>query len=74
MMPLMLSLPNAPPQVGAYVGFATVGAFVAWYLFGSFAGIDLSQDGHTTVTWHQLTHWQQCESWKGFKVGAGRAC
>ena len=21
------------------------------------------QDGHTTVTWHQLTHWEECASW-----------
>jgi hypothetical protein len=29
--------------VGAYVGCATVGAFVVWYLCDSFLGIDLSQ-------------------------------
>lgn len=29
--------------VGAYVGCATVGAFVVWYLFDNFLGIDLSQ-------------------------------
>jgi len=33
------------------------------------AGIDLSQDGHKPVTFHQLTHWGDCASWKGFKVG-----
>ena len=54
--------------VGTYVGFATVGVFVAWYMYTSFFGIDLSQDGHSTVTWHQLTHWNQCSQWKGFQV------
>ena len=49
--------------VGAYVGFATVGVFCAWYMFDSVAGIDLSGDGHTTVTWHQLRHWESCDSW-----------
>eukprot|EP00775_Hariotina_reticulata_P011517 gene11517-11660_t len=52
--------------VGAYVGCATVGAFVVWYMFDNFMGIDLSQDGHTTVSWHQLTHWEECPTWKGF--------
>lgn len=55
--------------IGVYVGLATVGAFCSWYMFDSFMGIDLSADGHTTVTWHQLTHWEECPSWKGFKAG-----
>lgn len=54
--------------VGTYVGFATVGAFASWYMYTSFLGIDLSQDGHSTVTWNQLTHWNQCEDWAGFQV------
>eukprot|EP00878_Enallax_costatus_P033465 GHUV01036932.1.p1 GENE.GHUV01036932.1~~GHUV01036932.1.p1 ORF type:complete len:117 (-),score=11.77 GHUV01036932.1:191-541(-) len=29
--------------VGAYVGCATVGAFVVWYMFDNFMGIDLSK-------------------------------
>jgi len=28
----------------------------------------LSQDGHSTVTWYQLTHYTQCSQWKGFQV------
>jgi Ca2+-transporting ATPase len=52
--------------IGAYVGFATVGAFVTWYMYDSFLGLDLSGDGHTTVTWYQLTHWEECPTWKGF--------
>ena len=54
--------------VGTYVGFATVGAFVAWYMHDSFLGLDLSQDGHSTVTWYQLTHWNQCSTWRNFHV------
>ncbi len=46
-----------PPQVGA---------FVSWYMFDRFLGIDLSKDGHSTVTWEQLVGWQSCSSWKGF--------
>lgn len=54
--------------VGLYVGFATVGAFVTWYLCDRFLFIDLSHDRHTTVSWHQLTHWQECETWENFTV------
>lgn len=54
--------------VGFYVGFATVAAFAFWYMFDNVLGIDLSQDGHTTITWHQLTHYSQCNEWDGFKV------
>ena len=38
-------------------------------MYDSFMGIDLSADGHTTVTWDQLTHWQTCPSWEGFTAG-----
>ena len=55
--------------VGLYVGVATVGVFAVWFTQTSFLGIDLSKDGHTTVTFHQLTHWHDCASWKGFKAG-----
>jgi len=53
--------------VGAYVGFATVGAFVSWYGHGvgsePFLGlIDLSKDGHTTVTMHELMNWDKCNT------------
>jgi len=54
--------------VGLYVGFATVGAFAAWYMYTDFFGIPLGADGHSTVTWHQLTHWQECPTWKGFRA------
>lgn len=52
--------------IGSYVGFATVGAFVIWYLYDSFLGLDLSADGHTTVTWQQLSDWHHCHTWEGF--------
>ncbi|GMH43584.1 hypothetical protein BSKO_11506 [Bryopsis sp. KO-2023] len=55
--------------VGTYVGIATVASFVVWYLFDSFFFIDLSQDGHSTVTWHQLTHWEECPTWENFHPG-----
>ncbi len=54
--------------VGFYVGFATVAAFAFWYMFDNVLGVDLSQDGHSTVTWYQLTHYTQCSQWKGFQV------
>ena len=56
--------------VGMYVGFATVGIFVVWYTQTSFFGIDLSEDGHTPITYHQLSHWQSCSSWdpKSFQI------
>ena len=55
-------------MVGAYVGFATVGAFVTWYTSTSFLFglIDLSGDGHTPVTLRQLQDWEACPSWEGF--------
>ncbi|KAK9865269.1 hypothetical protein WJX84_000813, partial [Apatococcus fuscideae] len=52
--------------VGIYVGFATVGVFAAWYMFGSLLGVRLDGDGHTPITWYQLTHWEQCPQWKDF--------
>ena len=45
-----------------------MGIFIIWYTHGSFLGIDLSGDGHTLVTYSQLSNWGQCSSWDGFKV------
>ncbi|KAK9815793.1 hypothetical protein WJX72_009539 [[Myrmecia] bisecta] len=56
--------------VGTYVGVATVGVFAAWYMFDNILGISISGDGHSPVTWHQLTHWQECPSWKGFTANS----
>eukprot|EP00923_Selenidium_pygospionis_P048064 GHVN01082811.1.p1 GENE.GHVN01082811.1~~GHVN01082811.1.p1 ORF type:complete len:1079 (+),score=163.66 GHVN01082811.1:914-4150(+) len=49
--------------IGLYVGIATVGIFVWWYTLG----VDPA-DGHTLVSFHQLAHWSQCQSWKNFTV------
>ncbi|KAJ4969895.1 hypothetical protein NE237_002994 [Protea cynaroides] len=54
--------------IGLYVGIATVGVFIIWYTHGSFMGIDLSKDGHTLVSYSQLSNWGQCSSWEGFRV------
>ncbi|KAJ4980070.1 hypothetical protein NE237_010850 [Protea cynaroides] len=54
--------------IGLYVGLATVGVFIIWYTQGSFMGIDLSKDGHTLITYSQLSNWGQCPSWEGFRV------
>ncbi|GAB2242289.1 hypothetical protein Droror1_Dr00019064 [Drosera rotundifolia] len=54
--------------IGLYVGVATVGIFIIWYTNSSFFGIDLSQDGHTLVSYSQLANWGQCHTWQGFSV------
>ena len=61
--------------VGLYVGAATVGIFAVWYTHTEFMGIDLSQDGHSPVTFDQLTHWGDCEGWikKGKNAFKGSA-
>lgn len=53
-------------MIGLYVGIATVGIFIIWYTHGSFLGIDLSGDGHTLVTYSQLSNWGHCASWQNF--------
>jgi Ca2+-transporting ATPase len=47
--------------VGLYVGFATVGVFVYWYLYYTASG-----DGHTLLTWDQITHFKSCSTWTDF--------
>ncbi|KAG2685669.1 hypothetical protein I3843_10G132800 [Carya illinoinensis] len=56
--------------IGMYVGIATVGIFIIWYTHGSFLGIDLSGDGHSLVTYSQLSNWGQCSSWKNFTASS----
>merc|ERR1712176_168818 len=43
-----------------YVGFATVGIFVYWYV------ADDAVDGHTLVSVAELMTWGKCSEWKGF--------
>lgn len=47
--------------VGIYVGVATVGIFLYWYMYAE------TGDGHTLVTFQQLTHWSECPSWENFQ-------
>nr|XP_043637050.1 calcium-transporting ATPase 4, endoplasmic reticulum-type-like [Erigeron canadensis] len=54
--------------IGFYVGIATVGIFIIWFTRDSFIGIDLSGDGHSLITYSQLSHWDQCSSWQNFTV------
>ncbi|XP_062230569.1 calcium-transporting ATPase 1, endoplasmic reticulum-type-like [Phragmites australis] len=54
--------------IGLYVGIATVGIFVIWYTHGSFMGIDLTGDGHSLVSYSQLSNWGQCSTWDNFTV------
>ena len=49
--------------IGLYVGFATVGVFVYWYVLDRNAG-----DGHPLVSMHQLMHHSKCFTWEGFNV------
>jgi Ca2+-transporting ATPase len=49
--------------VGLYVGVATVGIFIYWYLYYDWAG-----DNHTLVSFDQLSNWGKCSSWEGFEV------
>jgi Ca2+-transporting ATPase len=47
--------------VGLYVGVATVGIFVYWYMW-----YDWAEDQHTLVSFDQLSNWGKCSSWEGF--------
>ncbi|KAF3658775.1 Calcium-transporting ATPase 4, endoplasmic reticulum-type [Capsicum annuum] len=52
--------------IGLYVGVATVGIFIIWFTHDSFLGIDLSGDGHSLVTYSQLSNWGECKTWNNF--------
>ena len=49
--------------IGLYVGFATVGIFVYWYVF-----YDWAEDQHTLVSFSQLANWGKCTTWDSFSV------
>lgn len=48
-------------MIGLYVGVATVGIFMYWYVLD-----ESNPDGHTLVTVEQLMSWGQCSTWKDF--------
>ena len=48
--------------IGAYVGFATVGIFIYWYCYDDFG------DGHSLISYNQLSNWSECPDWKDFQV------
>jgi len=50
--------------VGIYVGFACVAVFAYWYMYHDVEG----GDGHTLISWKQLTTWQKCYEWEDFQV------
>jgi Ca2+-transporting ATPase len=43
--------------IGVYVGLATVGVFIYWYLYAE------TGDGHSHVTFYQLSNWSECPQW-----------
>jgi Ca2+-transporting ATPase len=43
--------------IGSYVGLATVGIFIYWYLYAE------TGDGHSLVYWNELRNWSECPSW-----------
>merc|ERR1712194_68612 len=47
--------------IGIYVGFATVGIFIYWYVFD----VDAA-DGHTLVSIPELMQWGKCSTWENF--------
>lgn len=55
--------------IGLYVGFATVGIFVYWFVLDAAA-----TDGHPLVTLNQLMNHSKCPSWSDFSVGVWGVC
>ena len=48
--------------IGIYVGAATVGIFVYWYLYFE------SSDGHPLIAYSRLSNWSECPGWTDFKL------
>eukprot|EP01015_Nassula_variabilis_P009295 TRINITY_DN1735_c0_g1_i1.p1 TRINITY_DN1735_c0_g1~~TRINITY_DN1735_c0_g1_i1.p1 ORF type:complete len:1042 (+),score=294.03 TRINITY_DN1735_c0_g1_i1:72-3197(+) len=48
--------------IGTYVGIATCGIFVYWYMFYEAA------DGHSLVSFDKLSNWGECAHWTDFAV------
>merc|ERR1711998_275507 len=51
--------------IGLYVGFATVGVFIYYFVLDN-----NNPDDHTLVALDQLMDWGQCQNWTGFKVNS----
>ena len=49
--------------IGLYIGIATVGIFLYWYM-----GYGWANDGHQLVTFSQLQRWGECPNWSDFTV------
>lgn len=49
--------------IGIYIGVATVGIFIYWYM-----GYTWSGDGHEMVAFEKLRNWAECPDWKGYSV------
>lgn len=45
-------------SIGLYIGVATVGVFIFW-----FVGYNWASDGHSLVSFSQLTNWAECSNW-----------
>ncbi|KAF8817917.1 sarco/endoplasmic reticulum Ca2+-ATPase, partial [Cardiosporidium cionae] len=50
-------------MIGLYVGAATVGIFIWWYVLG----VDPT-DGHTLIPFSYLSKWGECNRWEEFSV------
>lgn len=49
--------------VGIYIGVATVGIFMYWYMYYDWAG-----DNHSMIEFSKLSRWTTCPEWKGFSA------
>jgi len=52
--------------VGLYVGFATVGVFVYWYVF-----YDWSEYSHPLIQYNQLSNWGKCSEFATMGIDQG---
>lgn len=48
--------------IGIYVGIATVGVFIYWYIAYE------AEDAHELVTFETLINWGQCPEWRNFTI------
>lgn len=50
-------------SIGIYIGLATVGIFIYWYVFYSWAS-----DGHPLIPFSRLTRWSECPNWTDYPI------